>query len=72
LKKGDTYSTYPSGGGGWGDPLDRDPELVRIDVQNEIISFKSAEKIYGVIVSRDDYQIDSDATSRLREELRSS
>lgn len=27
LKKGDSYSTYPSGGGGWGDPLERDPEM---------------------------------------------
>ena len=33
LKKGDTYTSYPSGGGGWGDPLERDPESVREDVQ---------------------------------------
>jgi len=50
LKKGDTYSTYPSGGGGWGDPKKRDPELVRMDVKNGIVSRESAEKDYGVIL----------------------
>ena len=42
LKEGDTYTSYPSGGGGWGDPLERDPEAVRRDARGEIISLDSA------------------------------
>ena len=50
LKKGDSYSTYPSGGGGWGDPKKRDPELVRLDVKNGIVSIEQAKSIYGVVL----------------------
>jgi N-methylhydantoinase B len=48
LAKGDSYSTYPSGGGGWGDPRERDPELVKMDVKNGIVSKEAALSVYGV------------------------
>jgi N-methylhydantoinase B/oxoprolinase/acetone carboxylase alpha subunit len=58
------------GGGGWGDPLDRDPEAVRHDVMEEYISPESARDTYGVIL-RKDGTIDPAATTRQRSALRS-
>ncbi|QXW00471.1 MULTISPECIES: hydantoinase B/oxoprolinase family protein [Rhodococcus] len=39
-----------NGGGGWGDPLDRDPARVLADVRNEYVSIEGAERDYGVVV----------------------
>jgi N-methylhydantoinase B len=58
------------GGGGWGDPLERDPAAVRADVLEEFISAKSAHEDYGVVL-RDDLSLDQAATDRLRETLKS-
>ena len=43
LGKGDTYTTYPSGGGGWGNPRERDREAVREDARNQIVSREAAQ-----------------------------
>jgi N-methylhydantoinase B len=66
LMKGDTYTSYPSGGGGWGDPRERDPESVREDARNEIISREQAEKLYGVVLVGEEYSIDTTKTRALR------
>lgn len=66
LKKGDTYSTYPSGGGGWGDPRNRDPELVRDDARNEIISLPVARDVYGVVLEGEKLIVNPEATTELR------
>jgi N-methylhydantoinase B len=58
------------GGGGWGDPLERDPSLVRADVIEEFVSRRRAEEAYGVVL-RDDLTLDEAATARKRNELRS-
>jgi N-methylhydantoinase B len=58
------------GGGGWGDPLERDPAAVRTDVQEEFISGRSARADYGVVL-RDDLSIDQAATETTRNALRS-
>jgi N-methylhydantoinase B len=58
------------GGGGWGDPLERDPAAVRMDVQEEFISARAAREDYGVVL-RDDLSIDQAATAGLRNALRS-
>jgi N-methylhydantoinase B len=70
LKKGDLVSLRSGGGGGWGDPLDRDPELVRMDVKNEYISIKVAREVYGVILDPDTLSIRWGETKKLREEMR--
>jgi N-methylhydantoinase B len=59
-------------GGGYGDPLDRDPELVRRDVREEIVSMKRAEEVYGVVLDTgpEEYAVDHEATDRLRKKLR--
>jgi N-methylhydantoinase B len=53
------------GGGGWGDPRERDPEAVRTDVIEEFISRGSAREDYGVVL-RDDLSVDLEATATLR------
>jgi N-methylhydantoinase B len=58
------------GGGGWGDPLERDPNAVRADVIEEMISARSAREDYGVVL-RDDLTIDRTATEAARNALRS-
>jgi N-methylhydantoinase B len=58
------------GGGGWGDPLERDPASVRMDLQEELISAQSAKDEYAVVL-RNDLSIDGSATVRLRNELKS-
>src|SRR2546426_4024348 len=58
------------GGGGWGDPLDRDPTLVRSDVLEELVSREAALAHYGVVL-RDDLTLDESATKQRRDRLRS-
>jgi N-methylhydantoinase B len=57
-------------GGGYGDPLERDPMLVRNDVANSIVSLDAAREIYGVVLEKPDLQIDMDATRQLRAKMR--
>lgn len=58
-----------AGGGGWGDPLERDPERVRWDVIEEYISLKAAREEYGVVLDPNALDIDWEETVRLRAEL---
>jgi N-methylhydantoinase B len=58
------------GGGGWGNPLKRDPALVRLDVIEELISRRMADEAYGVVL-RDDLTLDEAATQQRRNTLRS-
>ena len=53
------------GGGGWGDPHERDPELVRADVMEELVSRDAAREKYGVVL-RDDFTVDVEATKKQR------
>ncbi len=61
-----------TGGGGWGDPLEREPELVAFDVTQGKVSRDSARDDYGVeVTQREDgaFTVDTSATSALRDEL---
>jgi len=57
------------GGGGWGEPLERDPERVRWDVLEEFVSKEAAGEIYGVVL-REDLSVDEAATRALRQRLK--
>ncbi|MEM2818910.1 MAG: hydantoinase B/oxoprolinase family protein, partial [Nitrososphaerota archaeon] len=70
LKRGDMVSLRSGGGGGWGDPLERDPELVRMDVKNEYITIETAREIYGVVLDPKTLEIKWDETKKLRGELK--
>jgi N-methylhydantoinase B len=57
------------GGGGWGDPLEREPEKVRADVLEELVSVAAAREQYGVVLDRK-LMIDGAATQSLRQQMR--
>ena len=59
-----------SGGGGWGDPLERDPAMVLRDVREGYVSVEKARREYGVVLSPGGEEVDSAATASLRAELR--
>jgi len=70
LRKNDVVSIRSGGGGGWGDPLERDPNLVLQDVINEYISIDDAKNIYGVVIDPDTMTIRWEETKELRERLK--
>ena len=57
------------GGGGFGDPLERNPLAVREDVREELVSLQAAREHYGVVL-RDDLTLDEAATKRARDAIR--
>lgn len=67
LKTGDIVREETAGGGGYGDPLKRDPELVRADVAEGYLSVGDAAQRYGVILTESG--IDAAATREKRAEL---
>ena len=76
LAAGQLVRVVTTGGGGWGDPLEREPELVRHDVWQGKVSPKAAHDEYGVILKSaspdDPPEIDLSGTEALRAKLRAS
>ena len=74
LAPGDRLHAIDNGGGGYGDPLTREPERVLSDVQEHYVSRGQAEAVYGVVITgspaRDDLAVDQAATERLRQSRR--
>ena len=50
VKEGDVLYFNTWGGGGWGDPMERDPELVRVDAQSRSVVTREGAKRYGVVI----------------------
>jgi N-methylhydantoinase B len=69
VKAGDRLLAITPGGGGWGDPLEREPEIVTEDYRLGLISAAAARDDYGVILAADG-SLDLKATDRRRHELR--
>ena len=71
---GQVVRVVTTGGGGWGDPLEREPELVARDVTEGRVSRQAARDDYGVVLrSRapsEGYDLDAAATAKLRSDLR--
>jgi N-methylhydantoinase B len=66
---GTTAVVVTAGGGGWGNPLERDVDAVRADVVDEYVSVDAAREQYGVVFSPGTFDVDVDATRALRLEL---
>jgi N-methylhydantoinase B len=66
MRGGEVIRHEQAGGGGYGDPLLRDPELVAVDVANEKISSAFAEANFGVILLPDGLRPDLAATEQCR------
>ena len=66
VRKGDTMTTVTSGGGGWGNPYERDPGRVRFDVIEGLVSPERAKTEYGVVLRGDEFEVDDEETRRMR------
>jgi len=75
IGSGDRFSRPTAGGGGYGDPLERDPLAVREDVADDYVSLERASKDYGVVLQVIDadcaeYAVDEAATRQERADIR--
>jgi N-methylhydantoinase B len=73
VRAGEIVAVVTTGGGGWGDPLEREPERVLRDVLEGKVSLAAARDEYGVLlrtIPNDEYELDAQGSAKLREELR--
>jgi N-methylhydantoinase B len=70
LGKGDIFECGGGGGGGYGDPIDRAPERVLLDVQKGLVSREGARAGYGVVIDTDMSAFDSAETLAARNAIR--
>jgi N-methylhydantoinase B len=70
IKKGDVFRHVLAGAGGWGDPLERNPNAVLKDVRNELLSRAKAAADYGVVIDAQTWAVDGPATERRRTDMR--
>jgi len=66
MTEGDILIIRTPGGGGYGDPYERDPSLVLQDVINGLVSMESARRDYGVVIDGEQMAVNLEATERLR------
>ena len=69
LPEGCRVIAIAGGGGGYGDPLERDIEEVRRDVINGYVSVEHARQYYGVVIDPESFEVDGRATQKLRDNL---
>ena len=67
---GDTIAFVSAGGGGYGDPFERDPKAVERDVQYGYVSIEKAKQDYAVIIDPDNLTLDCQATLQCREQIK--
>ncbi len=67
LKPGDVVTIDAPGGGGYGNSIERDPEMVLNDVLEGYVSLESARADYGVAIDPKTLEIDHEETKKLRE-----
>ncbi|MDP6831689.1 MAG: hydantoinase B/oxoprolinase family protein [Alphaproteobacteria bacterium] len=70
VRPGDRIVFCTAGGGGWGDPLERDPVWVRNDVARRLVSIELARSDYGVVLEGADLSVDRRASQDLRDGMR--
>jgi N-methylhydantoinase B len=70
MKPGDVIVMDAAGGGGFGDPLERDPEMVQEDVIQGYVSVEKAREDYAVVIDPATMKADLAATDELRRSLR--
>ena len=66
---GDVYFMMSMGGGGYGDPLRREPELVANDVERSLVSREWATRMYGVVLADGSTAVNETATAKRRTEM---
>lgn len=70
--EGDLLATHSGASGGWGDPLERDPELAMTDIRQSWVDAEFTKNLYGVVAHRnvDSWQFDEEATTARRDAIR--
>ena len=66
IPPGTLFRQLAGGGGGYGEPRERPPELVLADVASGVVSIESAREDYGVWIDRDSMTVDAERTAQLR------
>lgn len=70
LEEGDLIMVWSPGGGGYGDPLDRDLEMISQDVTYGYYTTEEVKKQYGVILDPKTLLVDESASKRLRSKMK--
>jgi N-methylhydantoinase B len=70
LRHGDIFTHQQAGGGGYGDPLNRDPNAVLSDWTDDFVSLEAAKSLYGVVIDAATRKVVSHSTRELRRRLR--
>jgi len=70
IEYGTVFRHELAGGGGWGDPLERDAADVLVDVRNELVSVEAAFNDYGVVVDAATWAVDAAGTEARRAVIR--
>lgn len=70
MTENDVVHLVYAGGGGYGDPMERDPGQVVADVKDGYVSIEKSASEYGVVINLKTLELDKDATSKLRDSLR--
>jgi N-methylhydantoinase B/oxoprolinase/acetone carboxylase alpha subunit len=65
----ETFIFESTGGGGYGDPLDREPGTVLEDVLDEYVSIEQARALYGVVIDTRTMTVDEEKTRRIRQSV---
>jgi hypothetical protein len=69
MRRGDVIRFCQASGGGYGDPLERDPFQVARDVRDELVSAATARSVYGVSIDPATGRVVEEETRQLREGL---
>jgi N-methylhydantoinase B len=57
VKRGEIISFQTAGGGGYGNPLEREVGMIESDLRKGLVSIAAVEKYYGVVVDRETLQV---------------
>src|SRR5262249_11795532 len=68
FKPGESFVFESGGGGGWGNPHEREAESGATEVRNELVTLETAESVDGVVLTPA-LEVDADATASLRSTL---
>ncbi len=71
IEEGEIWAGVSSGGGGYGNPLERDPAAVLASINNGFLSLKCAKAVYGVVIDKRTMSIAIEKTKALRKKLKS-
>ena len=70
VEEGDILYFRAPGGGGYGNPLERDMDYLQHDIDNGLVTEESAERDYGVVINKNTHRIDKKASEEKRSVLK--